>query len=299
MLYQYKKELLKIQRELIDGTKMGIVIIDKEGEYITEKSNYSEFCELFRKNPTLCSFCEKCDLKALNKAFLSSKPYIYRCHAGLIDAIIPIVYDGELIGAFLVGQILLEDEENFNIDFILNENLGKKVNFTKLKESYHNLKKIKLSELKSIVNLIYYTTFYITDCIKTKKWKQLEIHNNIINKKIDLSYSQIAPALKYINEHLEKNISLKELATLCNMSISTFTRVFKKETDKNFKEYIILKKIEKAKFLIENSNKTLTEISNTLNFEDSSYFTKIFKKYEGLTPKQFRENLFSSTKKAE
>lgn len=289
MLHKYKKELIQIQKELIDGTNMGIVIIDKEGEYVTEKENYSEFCKLFRKNPILNSFCEKCDLKALNKAFVSQKPYIYRCHSGIIDAVVPILYDGELIGAFLIGQIILEDEIDFKVDTILNENLGKNVNLKKLKENYKNLQKIKYSKLKSIINLVYYTTFYITDCIKNKKWIHAEINDNILNKRIELSNSQIAPALKYIHENIHENILLKDVATLCNMSISQFSRIFKKETNKTLKEYIILKKIEKAKFLIENSNKSLSEISDKLGLEDSSYFTKVFKKYEGITPKQYRD----------
>lgn len=289
MLHKYKKELIQIQKELIDGTNMGIVIIDKEGEYVTEKENYSEFCKLFRKNPILNSFCEKCDLKALNKAFVSQKPYIYRCHSGIIDAVVPILYDGELIGAFLIGQIILEDEIDFKVDTILNENLGKNVNLKKLKENYKNLQKIKYSKLKSIINLVYYTTFYITDCIKNKKWIHAEINDNILNKRIELSNSQIAPALKYIHENIHENILLKDVAALCNMSISQFSRIFKKETNKTLKEYIILKKIEKAKFLIENSNKSLSEISDKLGLEDSSYFTKVFKKYEGITPKQYRD----------
>ena len=49
MLRNFKEELLLIQKDLMTLTNMGIVIIDIEGEYITEKTNYSEFCKLFQK----------------------------------------------------------------------------------------------------------------------------------------------------------------------------------------------------------------------------------------------------------
>ncbi len=287
MLKNYKKELLSIQKDLISITNMGIVIIDTEGEYVTEKSNYCEFCKLFRKNSTLSLFCEKCDLKALNKVLLSRTPYIYRCHSGLIDVIIPILYEGEVIGAFLIGQLLLEDNEDFKLEKILKENIGKDINIKLLEENYNKLTRITIEKLESIIRLISYSTYYIADCIKNKRW--LTIENKIYKKKIELSNCQIAPIIKYINENINEHISLKLGAELCNMSQSQFGRVFKKETGKNFKEYILLKKIEQAKFYIKNTNKSLGEISDFLGFEDNSYFTKTFKKIEGITPKQYRE----------
>ena len=289
MLHKYKKELLKIQEEIVDMTKMAVVIVDDEGNYLTEKSNYSEFCKIFRKNKELSSFCEKCDVKALSKAFLSLKPYIYRCHAGLVDMIIPIIYQSELIGAFLVGQILLEDEETFELEDILVENVGKEFNIKKIVENYGFLKKVKYNELQSIASILHYTSVYISDCIKSKKWYNHIIEINIKEERVEYSHSQISSAVTYINENIRENIHLEDVAALCNLSISQFSRVFKRETGKTFKEYILIKKIEKAKHFLEITSKSLSEISNEIGIEDSSYFTKVFKKYERICPKEYRD----------
>lgn len=286
MLKNFKKELLSIQKDLISVTNMGIVIIDIEGEYITEKTNYSEFCKVFRKNSTLSLFCEKCDLKALNKVLLSRTPYIYKCHSGLIDVIIPILYEGEIIGAFLIGQFLLENNQEFELEKILKENIGKNIDLKLLQEKYKELTVISLEKLESIIRIVTYSTYYIADCIKNKKW--LEMKNTVSKVKIELSNSKIAPIIKYINEHINENVSLSLGANLCNMSQSQFSRTFKKETGKTFKEYILLKKIEQAKFYIKTTDKSFSEISDFLGFEDSSYFTKLFKKYEGITPKEYK-----------
>ncbi|WP_294705978.1 PocR ligand-binding domain-containing protein [uncultured Fusobacterium sp.] len=286
MLKNFKKELLSIQKDLISVTNMGIVIIDIDGEYITEKTNYSEFCKVFRKNSTLSLFCEKCDLKALNKVLLSRTPYIYKCHSGLIDVIIPILYEGEIIGAFLIGQFLLENNQEFELEKILKENIGKNIDLKLLQEKYKELTVISLEKLESIIRIVTYSTYYIADCIKNKKW--LEMKNTVSKVKIELSNSKIAPIIKYINEHINENVSLSLGANLCNMSQSQFSRTFKKETGKTFKEYILLKKIEQAKFYIKTTDKSFSEISDFLGFEDSSYFTKLFKKYEGITPKEYK-----------
>lgn len=286
MLKNFKKELLSIQKDLISVTNMGIVIIDIDGEYITEKTNYSEFCKVFRKNSTLSLFCEKCDLKALNKVLLSRTPYIYKCHSGLIDVIIPILYEGEIIGAFLIGQFLLENNQEFELEKILKENIGKNIDLKLLQEKYKELSVISLEKLESIIRIVTYSTYYIADCIKNKKW--LEMKNTVSKVKIELSNSKIAPIIKYINEHINENVSLSLGANLCNMSQSQFSRTFKKETGKTFKEYVLLKKIEQAKFYIKTTDKSFSEISDFLGFEDSSYFTKLFKKYEGITPKEYK-----------
>ena len=259
MLKNFKKELLSIQKDLISVTNMGIVIIDIDGEYITEKTNYSEFCKVFRKNSTLSLFCEKCDLKALNKVLLSRTPYIYKCHSGLIDVIIPILYEGEIIGAFLIGQFLLENNQEFELEKILKENSGKNIDLKLLQEKYKELTVISLEKLESIIRIVTYSTYYIADCIKNKKW--LEMKNTVSKVKIELSNSKIAPIIKYINEHINENVSLSLGANLCNMSQSQFSRTFKKETGKTFKEYVLLKKIEQAKFYIKTTDKSFSEIS--------------------------------------
>ena len=289
MLYKYRKELIKIQEEIVNMTKMAIVIVDDEGNYLTEKSNYSEFCKIFRKNKELNCFCEKCDVKALSKVFLSLKPYIYRCHAGLVDMIIPIIYQGELIGAFLVGQILLEDEETFELENILVENVGKEFNLKKIAENYDFLKKVKYNDLQSIASILHYTSVYISECIKNKKWYNHIVENNIKEERVQYSHSQISAAITHINEKIKENIYLEDVAGLCNLSISQFSRVFKKEIGKTFKEYILIKKVEKAKYFLEITNKSLSEISNEIGIEDSSYFTKVFKKYEKICPKDYRD----------
>lgn len=289
MLRNFKEELLLIQKDLITLTNMGIVIIDIEGEYITEKTNYSGFCKLFRKSSNLSLLCEKCDLKALNKVLLSRTPYIYKCHSGLIDVIIPILYEGEVIGAFLIGQFLIENNRDFEVEKILKENSEKNIDLKLLQEKYDELTVISLEKLESIIRIVTYSTYYIADCIKNSRW--LHVESNISKTKIELSNSRIAPVIKYINENIQENISLSLGATLYNMSQSQFGRTFKKETGKTFKEYILLKKIERAKFYIKTTDKTFSEISDLLGFEDSSYFTKLFKKYEVITPKEYKNRL--------
>ena len=69
---------------------------------------------------------------------------------------------------------------------------------------------------------------------------------------------------------------------------SYFSTVFKNSTGLSFKEYLNKVRIEESKILLLNTDFSIIDIAIAVGFEDQSYFSKVFKKYTGTTPKQFR-----------
>jgi AraC-like DNA-binding protein len=72
------------------------------------------------------------------------------------------------------------------------------------------------------------------------------------------------------------------------MSTSSFFRYFKRETGRSPIEFILHEKIRYAKKLLSNPHIQINEVSFATGFEDSNYFIRLFKKHEGVTPKQYR-----------
>lgn len=104
-----------------------------------------------------------------------------------------------------------------------------------------------------------------------------------------ISYTSINPAIDYIKNNLHKNIKLEQMASLCNLSPCYFSKLFKKETGINFSNYINQEKITRARELLKNSDTPILNLALDLGFEDCGYFIRVFKKYEGITPKKYRE----------
>ena len=100
---------------------------------------------------------------------------------------------------------------------------------------------------------------------------------------------QIVKAMDYISDHLHSRILLEEVAEYLQISSSYLSRLFKKETNMAFSEYVNRKKVESAANLLRYSDYSDLEISNLFCFSSQSYFIKIFKKYMGMTPKAFRK----------
>lgn len=104
---------------------------------------------------------------------------------------------------------------------------------------------------------------------------------NIYNEKI------INLAINYVNEHYKDDISLYTVAKYVNLNSAYFSRFFKKNTGKNFTDYLLDFRMEKAKEMIIGGNLKIEEICNRIGYKSMSYFCKIFKNTTGCTPRQF------------
>lgn len=129
---------------------------------------------------------------------------------------------------------------------------------------------------------------------------QQEVHNlhyNMIIKFTKRMYSinnnkiyskQIVKAIDYISDHLHSKIKAKDIANYLNLSVAYLSRLFKSEVGIVLSEYINIKKVESASSMLQYSKFNDLEISEILEFSSQSYFIKVFKKYTGMTPKEYK-----------
>ena len=95
-------------------------------------------------------------------------------------------------------------------------------------------------------------------------------------------------AIAYISKNYSKNLTLEEVANDVHLNPAYFSTVFKQSCGSSFKEYLNMVRIEESKRLLANTDYSVIDIAIAVGFEDQSYFSKVFKKYTGLTPKQYR-----------
>lgn len=96
---------------------------------------------------------------------------------------------------------------------------------------------------------------------------------------------------KYIEENLDKKLSLTDIAESIHMNKSYISRMFKEKAGENLFDYINKRKIEKAKQLIKNNELRMYEIALNVGMEDTAYFSRVFKKYEGISPSEYQKEL--------
>jgi two-component system, response regulator YesN len=97
-------------------------------------------------------------------------------------------------------------------------------------------------------------------------------------------------AREYIDHHFtDPNLSLNRVAAHVNLSPSYFSVVYSQETGQTFKEYLTEIRIKTAKELLRMTNLGSTEISYRVGYSDPHYFSHVFGKHSGVSPKEFRK----------
>ena len=138
---------------------------------------------------------------------------------------------------------------------------------------------VKKIELRSTMDDIYSLMF-----------EMVKVYCQLVNKYSVKDYSPtVQKVVVMIESNLSSDLTLSELATSLNINASYLSTVFKKETGKTVTAYVNEKRIELAQELLRTTNLQIQTIAQYCGIIDVHYFTRLFKKITGVSPKQFRE----------
>jgi two-component system response regulator YesN len=101
----------------------------------------------------------------------------------------------------------------------------------------------------------------------------------------------LGEALKYIRENYQSDLTLEDVAQKICMSPYYLSHLFREELNITFVEYLTMVRMEEAKRLLKDTSQSIVAIAFQVGYEDASYFSKVFKKYVGISPAQYRKNL--------
>ncbi|WP_372779032.1 helix-turn-helix transcriptional regulator [Litorivivens sp.] len=99
---------------------------------------------------------------------------------------------------------------------------------------------------------------------------------------------RIQKSVSYLNRSYTECIAIEDLAKRQNMTRESFSRLFKKELGRPPFEYIVNLRMNKARLLLQNSNQSIKSIANVVGYSDQYNFSRLFKKYYGMSPKAYR-----------
>lgn len=120
--------------------------------------------------------------------------------------------------------------------------------------------------------------------------KGIKLEGQSIPRDIDIQ--KLQEVFVYIDKHYAEELSVEEMARMCSMSYSYFSRFFKKVTGRNFTDYLNYIRVIEAEKLLLTTSMNITEVALSTGFTNSSYFIKQFRHYKGIAPKQFQSRIF-------
>ena len=145
----------------------------------------------------------------------------------------------------------------------------------------------------SDINEKFISEFFNYHTIEEVCWSLNDILKKFTRETFEFSkikhVSVISKAVAYVKSNYMRALTLSEVAGYVFLSPSYFSKIFKREMNCYFKDYVNYIRVEKSKVLLLSDNMSLVDIADNAGFYDQSYFNKVFKKITGVTPKKFRE----------
>jgi AraC family transcriptional regulator len=109
-----------------------------------------------------------------------------------------------------------------------------------------------------------------------------------LSRSVGLTRTTLRPAITYIEEHLAEDLSLSDIAAVVHLSPYHFARLFKASIGIPPHQYVIRRRVERAKLLLSTTNWSLTTIAHTVGFANESHLALHFKRLTGHSPKNVR-----------
>ncbi len=223
--------------------------------------------ELKKRSKTGYSRRFMCRNLAIQKAISQKKPFGGLCINGIYEYTHPVVIQDEVACVIFIGNILRNEKGAKNPE----EKLGEKGYLIQtLEKDFSDQSCVTMAQIvESYIRFLF------------EKYGMQDKSENLLIKSIK----------NYLETNLEYDISISHITKIFHYNQQYLGRLFKKETGQSVKEYIMMRRMERAKASLEIGNETVTEIANAVGFNNVTYFNRQFKNLCNMTPTQYR-NLY-------
>lgn len=254
-------------------TGMLVSLYDENMNPIYHNSRASRLCSKFYKVPELLKRCKECDERGLMETKEMRKTHIYKCHAGLTEAYIPISHNNIIVGYMRTGQIMCDEDTEYAKNRIQNIEKELGVDEGHFSQYLDQLKVVNKEYIHGFVDVIEKCAAYL-------------YLSNIISVKQYILSEQLR---EYIDNHISQDLRTDTLCSELFISKSKLYRLSKETFGMGISDYIMQQRIEKAKKLLTTTNLYLYRIAEETGFKDQNYFYKTFKKITGELPSEYRQ----------
>ena len=252
-------------------TGIKISVFDDEYNNVTEYPRpLIDYCSLVRRTENGTEGCRQCDIAAFKEAKRRRGIYIYTCHAGLTEAVAPIIFNDTIIGFVILAHMLPRESLDYSVEnaIVLSGRYG--VSEEDARAAISRISPIGYEKIEAAAKLLDAITTYL----RATNWITL--------KNDDLTYR----ISKYIDENLGAKL---DTDTLCRVFFVSRTKLHQLSVNSygvSITKYILSKRILKSKELLLKGS-SVESCAESVGFSTANYFSKVFRKECGMSPGEF------------
>lgn len=257
-------ELKNIMELFYTMSGIRIVVLDAGyNEVLAYPENKCRFCSLIHSIKELSEKCRESDVASFEECKRTGEIYIYKCHAGLVEATIPLKDNNKIIGYMMFGQITDLKDKSALEKFVKEINRRYSLECTPKGIRYRSEKQIAAAAklLEICMNYIMLKEMIIPD-------------NNRITRL----------AKEYIADNLCADIKMSDICEYAHTCRTKLYEAFADDCGMGIAEYIRRERLKYAYSLLKSGEFSVAEVSEKSGFSDYNYFSRIFKRRYGLSP---------------
>jgi AraC-like DNA-binding protein/ligand-binding sensor protein len=242
--------------------------------------NENPFCALMARSNRVCAACLEVQHKLTQK--IGDRSATVTCFAGLSDSAVPIRIGDQLIGVLQTGQVLLKRPTKFRFDQTAKKlvDWGVHVDLGKAREAYFHTKVLTRKQYRSMLRLLEIFARHLSI-----------LSNQLAIEGTTREPAAVTRAKQFISQNQDGAICLATVAKAVNTSTFYFCKLFKRATRLTFTDYLARVRIEKAKTLLLNPNRRVSEIAYDVGFQSLTHFNRVFRKIVGRSPSSYRQSV--------
>lgn len=268
-----KEKLTELLKDFYTLTKIRPVIFDSDFVKVAAyPEDDCEFCRKIRTNSNGRALCDKSDEVAFRKCSADSNFNIYRCHAGLVEAVSPLRMNDITIGYIMFGQIV-EKNDKKNLKNKITDYIGNFTDndFSEAERLFSSLVAKKSDQISAAAKIMESCACYL--CVS----ELFKIDNGELIFHLD----------SYINNNLCADLSVNTLCRKFGINKNRLYEISQSLYGMGIASYIRKKRIKLAEKYLKQGY-SVAEAAEKSGFEDYNYFSKIFKKENGQPPSKYK-----------
>ena len=267
-----KEKFDSLAKEFYNACRVRLVLYDETGTLIYKAQDMNPICTELWKSPTLLGRCREANMCGIRGCYEKQGIHIYTCHIGFREVVTPVRMQDVTIGYLMFGQLADVDSKAALYQTV--EGLCEKYGFEKatLTSAVDTLTCKSEEEIAAAAKIMEACTSYII-------YKELITPEN----------NRIIEAAKaYIEAHPEMQTDVTALCGELGVGRTRLYELFKAETGMGVAAYIRRRKMHRAKKLLKTTTLSIDEIAQAVGFADYNYFSRVYKKTYGKSPKRYR-----------
>ena len=267
------EEMEQLMKAFYEVSGIRLVLFDPEFNEVTAYPREGcRFCRMMKACGWTRRKCNYADRQALKKSAQNNAPVVYKCHAGLLECVIPLLENEKAVGYLMFGQIYDSNDKS---------ELYEKVSVwcerliadrSSIISAISDIEVKTKEQIDAAAKIMEACTAYII-------YKELITPEN--NKIFDA-------AISYIEDHLDIEIDAHTLCSELGISRTKLYEIFRSEINMGISKYIQKRRMHRAKKLLKTTDMTIAEIADAVGFSDYNYFSRIYKKTYGKSPGKYR-----------